>query len=47
MIGLDTNLLVRIFAGDDARQAESASRLARQEQASELLVNVVVLVEFA
>lgn len=48
MIGLDTNLLVRIFAGDDPAQADRVSRLididAREEKA---FVSVVVLVEFA
>jgi predicted nucleic-acid-binding protein len=48
MIGLDTNLLVRIFAGDDARQADRVARLIDAEgQAEPVFVNVVVLVEFA
>ena len=47
MIGLDTNVLVRYFAQDDARQAAAAqrlvqSRLTREEPGH---VNVVTLAE--
>src|ERR1700733_9354767 len=47
MIGLDTNLLVRIFARDDVRQADKAVRLLDRSEPNQFLVNVVVLVEFA
>ncbi len=47
MNGLDTNVLVRAFAADDARQAEAASRLLDGSGAGQVFVNVVVLVEFA
>ena len=47
MIGVDTNLLVRVFADDDAQQGLAASRLLDQSGRSQILVNVVVLVEFA
>jgi predicted nucleic-acid-binding protein len=47
MIGVDTNLLVRLFAGDDARQTKAASRLLDRSSRGQVLVNVVVLVEFA
>jgi predicted nucleic-acid-binding protein len=47
MIGVDTNLLVRVFAGDDAQQRLAASRLLDQSGSSQIFVNVVVLVEFA
>ena len=46
MIGIDTNLLVRIFAADDARQAEAASKLLDRSGPRQVLVNVIVLVEF-
>ncbi|MFZ0210556.1 MAG: hypothetical protein WAL59_31385, partial [Roseiarcus sp.] len=47
MIGVDTNLLVRVFVGDDAQQGLAASRLLDQSGRSQIFVNVVVLVEFA
>lgn len=48
MIGLDTNLLVRIFAGDDAAQAGRVARLIDVEGRHEpVFVSVIVLVEFA
>ena len=47
MIGVDTNVLVRIFANDDSRQTESASRLIDQSADTGIYVNVVVLAEFA
>ncbi len=47
MNGLDTNVLVRAFAADDARQAEAASRLLDESGPGQVFVNVVVLVEFA
>lgn len=47
MIGLDTNILVRVFAADDQRQAESTIRLLDSSERSSLYVNAVVLVEFA
>ena len=47
MIGLDTNVLVRIFASDDAQQAASAIRVLDESKAGQIFVNVVVLAEFA
>ena len=47
MIGLDTNVLVRIFASDDAQQAASAVRVLDESKADQIFVNVVVLAEFA
>jgi predicted nucleic-acid-binding protein len=47
MIGVDTNVLVRAFAADDARQAERASRLLDQSGPEQVFVNIVALVEFA
>jgi len=47
MIGVDTNVLVRIFANDDSRQTESASRLIDQSADTGIYVNVVVPAEFA
>jgi len=47
MIGVDTNVLVRIFANDDARQAATAARLIDESGPGEVFVNVVVLAEFA
>lgn len=47
MIGLDTNVLVRFFVKDDARQAEKASACIRKivSGGSACFVNVTVLCE--
>ncbi len=47
MIGVDTNVLVRIFATDDARQAASAIRVIDESEPAQIFVNVVALAEFA
>ncbi len=47
MIGLDTNILVRVFTGDDQRQAVTATKLLDEGGEATLYVNVIVLVEFA
>ncbi len=47
MIGVDTNVLVRVFANDDARQATAAARIIDQSGSEQVFVNVVVLAEFA
>jgi predicted nucleic-acid-binding protein len=47
MIGVDTNILVRIFAGDDAKQAARAIRLIDDSGPGQIFVNVIVLAEFA
>jgi predicted nucleic-acid-binding protein len=47
MIGVDTNVLVRIFASDDAQQAASAIRVIDESEPDQIFVNVVVLAEFA
>jgi predicted nucleic-acid-binding protein len=47
MIGVDTSILVRIFAADDGRQAASAIRLIDDSALGRIFVNVVVLAEFA
>ena len=47
MIGVDTNVLVRIFASDDAQQAASAIRVIDEANRGQIFVNVVVLAEFA
>ena len=47
MIGLDTNVLVRIFADDDTRQAAARARLVERSGPERIFVNVVVLAEFA
>jgi predicted nucleic-acid-binding protein len=47
MIGVDTNILVRIFAGDDTQQAASAIRLIDDSGPGQVFINVVVLAEFA
>ena len=46
MIGLDTNLLIRIFIDDDPKQVAAARRLVADAAAGELLVSIIVLVEF-
>jgi predicted nucleic-acid-binding protein len=44
MIGVDSNILVRLFAGDDEAQADAAARFV--ETADEpIFVNVIVVVE--
>jgi predicted nucleic-acid-binding protein len=47
MIGLDTNVLVRYFLEDDARQAAAAKRFvdAARAQGESLFINRVVLAE--
>jgi predicted nucleic-acid-binding protein len=46
MIGLDTNIVVRVFADDDARQRAAATRLIDGLPAGDkAVVNLVVLVE--
>jgi predicted nucleic-acid-binding protein len=47
MIGLDTNILVRILTGDDRAQAEQAAQLIRERCSSENpgFVNCVVIAE--
>ncbi len=48
MIGVDTNILVRIFANDDPGQARRAGSFIDRDAADEkAFVSVVVLVEFA
>ncbi len=48
MIGLDTNVLLRLFIDDDPAQCERARRFVDQVAAEEpCLVNPVVLAEFA
>jgi predicted nucleic-acid-binding protein len=46
MIGLDTNIVVRLFTGDDARQRAAAAQLIDGlPQGEKAVVNQVVLVE--
>jgi predicted nucleic-acid-binding protein len=48
MIGLDTNVLLRLFVEDDARQSERARRDVGEATAYEpCLINSVVIAEFA
>jgi predicted nucleic-acid-binding protein len=48
MIGLDTNVLLRLFVDDDAGQSERARRHVGAATADErCLINAVVLAEFA
>jgi predicted nucleic-acid-binding protein len=49
MIGLDTNVLVRIIVGDDERQAEKAERVLRSRCTPENpgFVNSILLCELA
>ena len=48
MIGIDTNVLVRIFADDHPEQARRASVLIDEQAAGEgAFISVIVLVEFA
>ena len=47
MIGVDTNVLVRIFARDDAQQAARAIRVIDEGNPGQIFVNVVVRAEFA
>jgi predicted nucleic-acid-binding protein len=47
MRGLDTNILVRVFAADDPLQSARASQLLDEGDAGAFFVNVAVLVEFA
>lgn len=45
MIGLDTNILVRLFARDDARQFAAAARLVDEAPRRSLTVGLIVVVE--
>jgi predicted nucleic-acid-binding protein len=48
MIGLDTNVLLRLFVEDDARQSERARRHVGEATADEpCLINSVAIAEFA
>jgi predicted nucleic-acid-binding protein len=48
MIGLDTNVLLRLFVDDDPRQSERARRFVDAAGADEpCVINPVVLAEFA
>ncbi len=48
MIGLDTNILLRLFVEDDSAQSERARRFVAAEAADEpCLVSPIVLAEFA
>jgi predicted nucleic-acid-binding protein len=48
MIGLDTNVLLRLFVDDDPAQAERARRFVDAASAEEpCVVNPIVLAEFA
>lgn len=47
MNGVDLNILVRAFTGDDPAQAAAAAKLIDGAPAEALFVNVIVLVEFA
>lgn len=45
MIGLDTNILVRLFARDDARQFAAAARFVDEAPRRSLVVGLIVVVE--
>ena len=48
MIGLDTNVLVRVFAADNPVQADRAARLLDHDLGQEkAFISAIVLVEFA
>ena len=45
-IGVDTNILVRLFVKDDAEQSASVARLVRAlEEEDVFFINIVVLIE--
>jgi len=46
MIGLDTNVLIRVFIDDDPSQTAAARKLVSGASPGQLLISVVVLVEF-
>ena len=46
MIGLDTNVLIRVFVEDDAGQCRAARALVARSGPGDLLVSVLVLAEF-
>ena len=47
MIGVETNVLVRIFAQDDSRQAAAAARILDESGREQVFVNLVAPAEFA
>ena len=47
MIGIDTNILLRLFDRSDARQTRAAERLIEGEAERGCVLNPIVLAEFA
>jgi predicted nucleic-acid-binding protein len=46
MIGLDTNVLIRVFIDDDPTQVAEARHLVATATAGQLFVSIIVFVEF-
>jgi predicted nucleic-acid-binding protein len=46
MIGLDTNVLIRIFTADDTAQTKAALAFLSQKGDESIYISVIVLVEF-
>lgn len=46
MIGVDTNVLLRVFIDDDPEQVAAARKLVSSAEPDQLLISIIVLVEF-
>jgi predicted nucleic-acid-binding protein len=46
MIGVDTNILIRVFIDDEPAQTAAARKLVSGAEDGSLLVSIIVLVEF-
>ncbi len=46
MIGIDTNVLVRVFIDDDPAQANAARKFVAHAEAGQLFISIIVMVEF-
>ena len=46
MIGIDTNILVRVFIDDDPAQVRAVRRFVAHAEAGQLFISIIVMVEF-
>ena len=46
MIGIDTNILVRVFIDDDPAQVRAVRKLVAQAETGQLFISIIVIVEF-
>ena len=46
MIGIDTNILLRVFIDDDPAQVRAVRKRVAEAEAGQLFISIVVMVEF-